>query len=87
MKQQLVSSTAVSLFCVSPPTLFECVCLINSDIYKGLTLPQEITLSLSLRLRTAWEAPAASAASKGGLMLLPPVPIVQPVTHSCTLPP
>lgn len=33
-------------------------------------LPQEITLSLSLRLCTAWGATAASATSKGRLMFL-----------------
>lgn len=47
---------------VTPPSVFELVCLINSEISltrqsstvlsKGLPLPQEITRSLSLRLHT-----------------------------------
>lgn len=54
-------------------------------IYKGLTLPQEITLPLSLRLCTAWGATAALAASKSKLMLLRLMPIVWHITHSLTL--
>lgn len=54
-------------------------------ISKGLALPQEITLPLSLRLCTAWGATAALAASKGKLMLLHLMPIVWHITHSLTL--
>lgn len=38
-----------------PPPVFELVCLINSDIYKGLRQPQEIKPSLSLHLCAASE--------------------------------
>lgn len=82
MKQQLSLSAVRSVFSVCLPTLFELVCLINSEIYKGLTLPQEITLSLSLSLRTA-----ARAASKRQIDAPALEPIVWPITHSCALPP
>lgn len=61
----LAVAKSLSLFFSSsacPPTVFELVCLINSDMYKGLWQPQEIKPSLSLHLCAASESSCAAAA-------------------------